>query len=89
VAATGENQWPLPGSPVTVYGEDLMAADSAVAGRAYGHDVGAVRVSGKCLPEPLAAALAVATFPHLRTQVVGVRSRLPGSVASLTVRAPG
>jgi hypothetical protein len=28
VAATGENQWPLPGSPVTVYGEDLMAADT-------------------------------------------------------------
>jgi hypothetical protein len=30
VAATGENQWPPPGSPVTVYGEDLMAADKAV-----------------------------------------------------------
>jgi hypothetical protein len=29
VAATGENQWPPPGSPVTVYGEDLMAADSS------------------------------------------------------------
>lgn len=31
MAATGENPWPLPGSPVAAYGEDLTAADSAAA----------------------------------------------------------
>ncbi len=29
MAATGEDPWPLPGKPVTVYGEDLMAAECA------------------------------------------------------------
>ncbi len=28
MAASGENPWPLPGSPVTAYGEDLTAADN-------------------------------------------------------------
>ncbi len=30
MAATGENPRPLPGNPVTVYGEDLTAADTSI-----------------------------------------------------------